>query len=155
MTTSTLRRTALALPLIALSLAACGSDEATDTTETTASATAASAPATTMAPTTTAASTESTSPASPAGATVTVQTFQFGPDPVVVRAGTTITFVNNDKIDHTVTAGTREAPTPDVFDGQLPQQGATFDLTLTDPGTYDYFCEIHPGGGMTARIVVE
>ena len=89
------------------------------------------------------------------GAMVTVETFAFAPDPVVVTAGTPITFQNRDAIDHTVTAGTREAPEPEQFDGQLPEQGATFELTLTEPGTYDYFCEIHPGPGMTATITVE
>jgi plastocyanin len=90
-----------------------------------------------------------------ATATVTVHTFQFAPDPLVVEAGTVITFVNDDKINHTVTAGTRETPTPEVFNGVLADQGATFELTLTEPGTYDYFCQIHPGPGMTATIVVE
>jgi plastocyanin len=87
-------------------------------------------------------------------ATVTVATFAFAPDPLEVDAGTTITFVNEDAIDHTVTAGTREAPTPDVFDGSLPEEGSTFDLVLDEPGTYEYFCEIHPGPGMTATITV-
>jgi plastocyanin len=91
----------------------------------------------------------------PGPATVAVATFAFEPDPIVVPAGTTITFVNEDAIDHTVTAGTRDAPTPEAFDGQLPEQGATFELTLDEPGTYDYFCEIHPGPGMTATITVE
>ena len=89
-----------------------------------------------------------------AAATVTVATFAFAPDPLEVAAGTTITFTNEDAIDHTVTAGTREAPEPDTFDGSLPEQGATFELTLDQPGTYDYFCQIHDGPGMTAQIVV-
>ncbi|MFZ1489007.1 MAG: plastocyanin/azurin family copper-binding protein [Ilumatobacteraceae bacterium] len=88
-------------------------------------------------------------------ASVVVATFNFQPDPLVVAAGTTITFVNEDAIDHTVTAGTREQPTPQVFDGQLAQQGATFELTLDEPGTYEYFCQVHPGPGMTASITVE
>ena len=29
------------------------------------------------------------------------------------------------------------------------------DNTLDEAGTYDYFCEIHPGPGMTGQIVVE
>lgn len=87
------------------------------------------------------------------GASVTIKTFQFEPDPITVEPGTTITFSNEDKIDHTVTAGTREAPTPDVFDGQLPEQGATFDLVLDEAGTYDYFCAIH--NGMAGQVVVE
>jgi plastocyanin len=42
-----------------------------------------------------------------------------------------------------------------VFDGQLPEQGATFELTLDEPGTYDYFCTVHSGPGMTGVITVE
>jgi plastocyanin len=89
-----------------------------------------------------------------ADATVTVATFAFAPDPLVVPAGTEITFVNEDAIDHTVTAGTREEREPGRFDGQLPEKGSTFELTLDEPGTYDYFCQIHPGPGMTATIRV-
>jgi plastocyanin len=91
----------------------------------------------------------------PSDATVTVATFSFAPDPLVVPVGTEITFVNEDAIDHTVTAGTREAPEPERFDGQLPEKGSTFELTLDEPGSYDYFCQIHPGPGMTATITVE
>ena len=96
---------------------------------------------------------EPTEPA--ATAEVTVATFAFAPDPLEVEAGTTITFTNEDAIDHTVTAGTREAPTPEVFDGTVPEQGPTFELTLDEPGTYDYFCRFHPGAGMTGQIIVE
>lgn len=92
--------------------------------------------------------------AAPASAEVTIKTFNFQPDPLTVDAGTTITFRNMDKIDHTVTAGTREAPEPERFDGQLPEQGATFELTLDEAGTYDYFCTVHPGEGMTGQVIV-
>lgn len=98
---------------------------------------------------------ETATPSGGNGTTVTVSTFDFQPDPLVVPAGTTVTFVNEDAIDHTVTAGTRDDPTPEVFDGGLPERGATFDLTLDEPGTYDYFCEVHPGPGMTATITVQ
>lgn len=91
---------------------------------------------------------------SAAVATVTIKTFDFQPDPIEVDAGTTITFVNQDAIDHTVTAGTRDEPTSEVFDGLLPDQGSTFELTLDEPGEYPYFCRIHPGPGMTATIIV-
>jgi plastocyanin len=88
------------------------------------------------------------------GATVTIATFNFDPDPLEVAAGTVITFTNEDAIDHTVTAGTRETPTPEVFDGELPEKGTTFELTLDEPGTYEYFCRIHQGPGMTGVIEV-
>ena len=141
-------RSAAVLSFLAIGLVACGSDDDMGS--------ASSEVATTIAPApveTNAAPESTTVPA--AGASVTIKTFQFGPDPLVVAAGTTITFLNEDKIDHTVTAGTREAPMLDVFNGVLPEQGATFELTLDEPGTYDYFCQIHPGPGMTAVITVE
>ena len=123
------RRTArIALALLAMTaLAACGGDDDTDTGAVVDDGTV----------------------------EVTVQTFNFQPDPITVEAGTTITFRNLDKINHSVTAGTREAPTPDVFDGLMEEAGATFELTLDEPGTYDYFCQFHPGEGMTVQIVVE
>jgi plastocyanin len=93
--------------------------------------------------------------ASATSAAVTIKTFDFQPDPLTVKSGTTITFENTDKIDHTVTAGTREAPKPELFDGVMPEQGTEFELTLDEPGTYDYFCRIHKGPGMTGQIVVE
>lgn len=87
---------------------------------------------------------------------VTISTFNFAPDPITVKAGTTITFRNMDKINHSVTSGTREEPTPDVFDeGVMDSAGSTFELTLDEPGTYAYFCRFHPGQGMTGEIVVE
>jgi plastocyanin len=129
MMTSIRRAAALLTVALAATLTGCGSDEADD---------------------------GSTSlPVAAPTATVTITTFQFAPDPLVVPAGTVITFENNDKIDHTVTAGTREAPTLDVFNGVLAEQGTTFELILDEPGTYDYFCQIHPGPGMTGQITVE
>lgn len=86
---------------------------------------------------------------------VTIETFNFQPDPVTVPAGTTISFRNLDKINHSVTAGTREAPAAQEFDGLMKNAGDTFELTLDEPGTYDYFCSFHPGEGMTGQIIVE
>jgi plastocyanin len=89
-----------------------------------------------------------------APAKVTIDTFTFAPDPLQVDAGTTIHFENHDSINHSVTAGTRSKPTPDVFDHVLDGKGTTYELTLRRPGTYRYFCKFHPGQGMTAVIVV-
>lgn len=130
----------LVVAVAAIALSGCGGGGATDTTDATTAGTADTAEAAGNGAT---------------EATVTIETFNFQPDPLVVHADTSITFVNEDAIDHTVTAGTRENPTPDSFDGELPQKGATFELTLDEPGTYDYFCRIHPGPGMTASIVVQ
>ena len=90
------------------------------------------------------------------GTTVTIKTFDFQPDPLTVEAGTTITFENQDSINHSVTPGTREQPEAELFDeGVMEAKGDTYELTLDEPGTYAYFCKFHPGEGMTAEIVVE
>jgi plastocyanin len=94
--------------------------------------------------------------AGPAPTVVTINTFDFQPDPLTVAAGTTVTFENQDSINHSVTPGTREAPEPDLFaEGVMAEKGATYELTLEEPGTYAYFCKFHPGEGMTAEITVE
>ena len=90
------------------------------------------------------------------GVVVTIKTFDFQPDPLNVEAGTTITFENQDSINHSVTPGTREQPEPELFDeGVMEAKGDTYELTLDEPGTYAYFCKFHPGEGMTAEITVE
>jgi plastocyanin len=94
------------------------------------------------------------SAAAGSNAVVTIHTFNFQPDPITVKAGTKIMFHNDDKILHTVTSGTRDAPTPDVFNSKLDGAGSSFTLTLDKPGTYPYFCMIHPGEGMTGKIIV-
>lgn len=90
---------------------------------------------------------------------VTIKTFQFTPKTLTVKAGTTVTFKNDDAINHTVTSGTRKGEndnTPDGrFDLKLADAGSTATYTFEDAGTYPYYCLIHPGQGMTGKVVVE
>ena len=85
---------------------------------------------------------------------VTVKDFIYRPSPDTVAVGTKLIWVNGDDLLHTVTSGTRAAPTPVRFGGKLDGAGSTLEVTLDDPGTYPYFCSIHPGAGMTGEIVV-
>jgi plastocyanin len=78
--------------------------------------------------------------------------FAFAPASIVVPAGTTVTFSNEDSARHTVTAGTPTAPEPEAFDLELPGAGSTVAFTFDEPGTYAYFCEPHPF--MRARVTV-
>lgn len=94
-------------------------------------------------------------PVADADAVVTIENFHFGPDPITVDAGTTVTFRNEDRIRHRVIAGTREAPMPERFRGVVEHEGDTFELTLDEPGTYAYFCELHPGAGMDGLLIVQ
>lgn len=62
-----------------------------------------------------------------------------------IKAGTTITFINDDNEHaHNVVSGTRSAPTKDFYSGLL-QPGQRWQQTFTTPGTYAYFCSLHPG----------
>jgi plastocyanin len=84
---------------------------------------------------------------------VTIDTFQFSPDPLEVEAGTTVRFTNEDPTTHTVTAGTRDEPDPDRFDEPLAE-GESAEITFDERGRVPYFCRIHSGPGMTAEVVV-
>jgi plastocyanin len=86
---------------------------------------------------------------------VDIKTFQYAPDPIEVEAGTTVTFVNADDTTHTVTAGTRKSPDPAAFDEKLGPKTGTAEVEFSEPGTYDYFCTLHTGPGMTAKVVVK
>lgn len=84
----------------------------------------------------------------PAAATVTIGNFTFGPAALVVRPGTTVTWVNGDDTPHTVVAADHK-----TFRSKVLDTDERFAFTFTQPGTYDYFCSIHPH--MTGKIVVK
>lgn len=86
-------------------------------------------------------------------ASVAIDTFQFEPDPVVVQVGDTVTWVNEDATEHTVTQGTRDSPTAGGFDGSLPEEGSTFVATFDEAGSFAYYCRIH--AGMSGTVTVE
>jgi plastocyanin len=85
--------------------------------------------------------------------TVTIKDFKFGPDPVTVKSGQTITFTNQDDSPHEPTSGTPSAKT-DTFDVTTKAKASevTKPITLA-PGTYDYFCSLHEY--MVAKITVQ
>jgi plastocyanin len=87
-------------------------------------------------------------------ATVVIDTFIYRPDPLTVPAGATVRWVQQDGTVHTVTSGTREEGPDGTFDAELAQ-GEELRHTFEEAGTYDYYCTIHSGPGMTGQIVVE
>jgi plastocyanin/glucose/arabinose dehydrogenase len=86
----------------------------------------------------------------PGSASVAIQSFAFNPQTLTIPAGTTVTWTNNDSVQHTVTWDDRSV------DSGLFGQGQTFEYTFTEPGTYGYFCIPHgsPGAGMFGTVVV-
>ena len=79
--------------------------------------------------------------------TVTIKNFAFTPTPVRVGVGTKITFVNEDSVDHDVTATSGAS-----FKSSLFGKGGHFVVTADKAGTINYRCTVHPY--MKAQIVV-
>jgi plastocyanin len=69
---------------------------------------------------------------------VTIADFHFSPGTTTVHAGDTITWTNNGPSAHTATAKNG------AFDTGVLQKGQSASHTFTQPGTYTYFCQIHP-----------
>jgi amicyanin len=77
---------------------------------------------------------------------VKIDNFSFGPATLTVAAGTTVTWTNRDDIPHTVVS------TEGAFKSKAMDTDERFSYTFTKPGTYPYFCSIHPK--MTGKVVV-
>lgn len=81
------------------------------------------------------------SPASGAVATDHVdlpRSYLFSPAAISVKAGTTVTWTNDDQFTHSV----RLVATGEVLGTLKPGESLTH--TFTAPGTYQYDCSFHP-----------
>jgi plastocyanin len=80
-------------------------------------------------------------------AAVKIDNFSFSPAVITVKAGTTVRWTNRDDIPHTVTADDKS------FKSKVLDTDEQFTYTFSKPGTYKYFCSIHPK--MTGSVVVQ
>jgi plastocyanin len=80
-------------------------------------------------------------------AEVKIDNFSFGPAVTKISAGTTVTWINRDDIPHTV------ASTEKAFKSKVMDTDEKFSYTFSKPGTYPYFCSIHPK--MTGTVEVQ
>src|SRR5271167_2017613 len=78
---------------------------------------------------------------------VKIDQHAFIPQRVDVKAGATVTWINDDDAPHTVASSTK------LFKSKALDTGDKFSFTFTTPGAYQYFCSVHPY--MTGAIVVE
>ncbi|MFJ2189180.1 plastocyanin/azurin family copper-binding protein [Kitasatospora sp. NPDC087861] len=101
-------------------------------------------------PTTASTSATSGQPSAPAAANaVTIKNFAFSPATLTVKAGTTVTWTNTDSDAHTVTS--KQGSGGPLQSAALATND-TYSYTFTQPGTYPYYCTIHPF--MTATVEV-
>jgi len=85
--------------------------------------------------------------AGPPSAEVKIDNFSFTPQAITVKTGTQITWTNGDDIPHTVVSDDQS------FKSKVLDTDEKFVFTAVKPGTYSYFCSIHPK--MTGKLVVE
>jgi plastocyanin len=90
-----------------------------------------------------------TLPSTRPAATVTIENFTFEPRELTISVGATVTWKNADDIPHTATS----KDDPQTFDSGPLDTDDSFSFTFTKPGTYAYYCKVHPH--MTGVITVK
>jgi len=78
---------------------------------------------------------------------INIVNFSFTPPTLTIPIGTKVTWVNHDDEPHIVRNTDKRFVSP-VLDTD-----DKFSYTFTTPGTYAYYCSIHPV--MTAKIIVK
>jgi plastocyanin len=79
---------------------------------------------------------------------IEIKDFMFNPLTITVKSGETITWINRDEEPHTVVSVGKQFKKSPALD--TDQQ---YSVTVGGPGTYSYFCSVHPK--MTGTIIVE
>jgi amicyanin len=85
----------------------------------------------------------------PATAEVNIDNFSFSPNELTIPAGTTVTWTNRDDIPHTVVS----SDDPKAFKSKVMDTDDKFSFTFSKPGTFPYFCSVHPK--MVGKVVVQ
>jgi plastocyanin len=78
---------------------------------------------------------------------IEIKDFAFNPKTITVKSGEKITWINRDEEPHTVVSVEKQFKKSTALDTDQE-----FTITAGAPGTYSYFCSVHPK--MTGTIVV-
>ena len=78
---------------------------------------------------------------------VVIENFSFAPATLTVKAGTKVTWINRDDVPHTVNENDKR------FKSGPMDTDDQFSYTFSAPGTFSYFCALHPK--MTGQIIVQ
>ena len=76
-----------------------------------------------------------------------IDNFAFIPRVLTVSRGTTVTWINSDDVPHVIVS-----PDHKFTGSKIVDTNQRYSVTFDKPGTYDYFCGIHPI--MTGQVVV-
>jgi plastocyanin len=70
---------------------------------------------------------------------VTIKGFAYSPSSITVKKGTTVTWTNQDSVEHNVVSEQEGGPKSDLL-----KKGGTFSFTFDKIGTFTYICSVHP-----------
>ena len=79
---------------------------------------------------------------------IEIKDFAFNPQTLIVKSGEKVTWINRDEEPHTIVSVEKQFKKSTALDTDQE-----FTITAGAPGTYSYFCSVHPK--MTGTIVVE
>jgi len=79
---------------------------------------------------------------------IEIKDFAFNPQTLTVKSGEKVTWINRDEEPHTIVSVEKQFKKSTALDTDQE-----FTITAGAPGTYNYFCSVHPK--MTGTIVVE
>jgi len=79
---------------------------------------------------------------------VEIRNFAFAPKSLTVSPGTRVVWTNHDEEPHVVTSAGSQFPSSKGLDA-----GDSYAVTFSKPGTYAYYCSIHPM--MVGTIIVQ
>jgi plastocyanin len=82
------------------------------------------------------------------GNRIEIKDFAFNPQTITVKSGEKITWINRDEEPHTIVSVEKQFKKSSALDTDQE-----FTITAGAPGTYTYYCSVHPK--MTGTIVVE
>lgn len=76
----------------------------------------------------------------------------YDPVGVSINVGDKVMWINNDISVHNLASGTPEEGPTNEFESGILSAGSTFEHAFDNPGSFDYYCTIHPW--MTGSITV-
>lgn len=82
----------------------------------------------------------------PAQVSVNISGFKFDPASITVKAGTTVTWTNQDAAAHTIVADDGSWASDSI------KQGGTYSYTFDQAGTFSYKCGVHPSMVGTVEV---
>jgi plastocyanin len=92
-----------------------------------------------------------TTPATAGGSNqIAIKNFAFSPASLTIKSGTPVTWTNQDGAPHQIAS---DPGAPVAFKSESLANGASYQFTFTKPGTYSYYCTIHPS--MKGTIIVQ